>query len=111
MAEFCRRSGRCSRGPWRLPAGHTASSTQAWRGPASDAVLDACRRSAVCQSAVPWGDESNRMPTLPSYSVINIHARYAANEHLDLYAQVGNLTNHKYAAFGELGDPTGIGGY
>ena len=55
------------------------------------------------------GDESNRMPTLPGYSVINLHTRYQLNEHLDFYAHIANLINHKYSTFGELGDPTGIG--
>jgi iron complex outermembrane recepter protein len=55
------------------------------------------------------GDESNQMPALPSYSVINLHTLYKVNERFALYAHIANLTNHKYATFGELGDPTGIG--
>ena len=51
------------------------------------------------------GDESNRMPTLPGYSVINLHTRYQLNEHLDFYAHIANLINHKYSTFGELEIP------
>jgi iron complex outermembrane receptor protein len=55
------------------------------------------------------GDESNQMPTLPSYALINMHSSYAPNGHVDVFAHIVNLTNRHHATFGELGDPTGIG--
>jgi iron complex outermembrane receptor protein len=55
------------------------------------------------------GDESNQMPALPSYAVINMHSSYEFNERVQMYAHIVNLTNRRYSIFGELGDPTGIG--
>lgn len=55
------------------------------------------------------GDESNQMPALPSYTVLNMHTSYEINGQFQMYAHVVNLTNRHYATFGELGDPTGVG--
>jgi iron complex outermembrane receptor protein len=55
------------------------------------------------------GDESNQMPTLSSYAVINVHSSYEINERVQVYAHIANLTNRQHSTFGELGDPTGIG--
>ena len=55
------------------------------------------------------GDESNQMPTLSSYAVINVHSSYEINERVQVYAHIVNLTNRQHSTFGELGDPTGIG--
>ncbi len=55
------------------------------------------------------GDESNQMPALPGYTVLNMHTSYEINGRFQVYAHLANLTNRHYATFGELGDPTGVG--
>jgi len=55
------------------------------------------------------GDESNQMPAVPSYVVVNAHASYQWSERVEVYASIVNLLNRDHATFGELGDPTGIG--
>jgi iron complex outermembrane recepter protein len=55
------------------------------------------------------GDESNQMKPLAGYAVLNLHSRYALTKRIELFVDVVNATNTKYATFGVLGDPTGIG--
>jgi iron complex outermembrane recepter protein len=55
------------------------------------------------------GDESNQMPALPGYTVLNMHSSYQFNERVQMYAHIVNLANRHYSTFGELGDPTGVG--
>jgi iron complex outermembrane receptor protein len=55
------------------------------------------------------GDESNQMPALAGFVVVNLHTKYQLSDRVELFASVVNLFNRKYATFGVLGDPTGIG--
>ena len=55
------------------------------------------------------GDESNQMGSLPGYAVVNLHSRYELTDHVELFVNVVNALDAKYATFGVLGDPTGIG--
>lgn len=55
------------------------------------------------------GDESNQMGPLPSYTVVNLHSKYELTDNIELFVNVVNALNAKYATFGVLGDPTGVG--
>ena len=55
------------------------------------------------------GDESNQLAPLPGYAVVTLHAAVDLSRRLTLFATVNNVLNAKYATFGALGDPTGIG--
>jgi iron complex outermembrane receptor protein len=55
------------------------------------------------------GDESNQLAPIPSYAVVNLHTSYRPVPHCEFFASVNNLLNRKYATWGILGDPTGIG--
>lgn len=55
------------------------------------------------------GAESNQNKPLPGYFVINLHAVYRLTDHAELFADVSNLLDAKYATFAQFGDPTGIG--
>jgi iron complex outermembrane recepter protein len=56
-----------------------------------------------------YGDESNQLAPLPSYQVFGLHSSYQATRWLQVYAHIDNLLNAKYATYGVLSDPTGIG--
>lgn len=55
------------------------------------------------------GDESNQNPALPGYHVVNLRSSYRAGKRLEIFADVKNLFDERYATFGLFGDPTGIG--
>ncbi|HUI34369.1 MAG TPA: TonB-dependent receptor [Stellaceae bacterium] len=55
------------------------------------------------------GDESNQNPTLSGYAVVNLHTSYKITDHFELFANIRNLLNARYASFGQFGDPTEIG--
>jgi len=55
------------------------------------------------------GDESNQLPPIPGYAVVNLHSSYRPSPHFELFASINNLLNKKYATWGILSDPTGIG--
>jgi len=55
------------------------------------------------------GDESNRLSPIPGYATVNLHSTYKPEPHLELFASINNLFNRKYATWGILSDPTGIG--
>jgi iron complex outermembrane receptor protein len=56
------------------------------------------------------GDESNQLAPIPGYAVVNLHSTYRPVDHLEFFATINNLFNRKYATWGILSDPTGIGG-
>jgi iron complex outermembrane receptor protein len=60
-------------------------------------------------SQVYLGDESNQLAPLPSYAVLNLHSSLELTRHISLFVMVDNVLNARYATFGVLGDPTGIG--
>ncbi|MGD0866289.1 MAG: TonB-dependent receptor [Rhizomicrobium sp.] len=55
------------------------------------------------------GDEFNQMGPLPGYTEVNLHSKYELTDHVELFVNVVNALDGKYATFGVLGDPTGIG--
>jgi len=55
------------------------------------------------------GDEANKLAPIPGYATVGLHTSYKPVEHLQLFASVSNLFNKKYATWGILSDPTGIG--
>ncbi len=56
-----------------------------------------------------FGDESNQLAPLPGYHVIELHSSYTIAHRLEIFATLDNLLNSKYATYGILSDPTGIG--
>ena len=55
------------------------------------------------------GDESNQLAPLPGYAVVNLHATARLTRASELFVTVNNALNARYASFGILGDPTGVG--
>jgi iron complex outermembrane recepter protein len=55
------------------------------------------------------GGESNQNKPLAGYTVVNLHASYKIGDHAELFANITNLLDTKYATFGAYGDPTGVG--
>jgi iron complex outermembrane receptor protein len=55
------------------------------------------------------GDESNQLGSLPGYAVVNLHGAYTVTPHVELFANLSNVLNARYATFGQLGAPTGVG--
>jgi iron complex outermembrane recepter protein len=55
------------------------------------------------------GDEANLLAPIPGYTTVNLHSKYRPTPHLELFASIDNLLNRKYATWGILSDPTGIG--
>jgi iron complex outermembrane receptor protein len=56
-----------------------------------------------------FGDEPNQLAPLPGYHVVNLHTSYRIGRQVELFATINNLLNAKYANYGILSDPTGIG--
>ena len=55
------------------------------------------------------GDESNRLAPIPGYTMVDLHSTYNPAPHVEIFASIENLLNRKYATWGTLSDPTGIG--
>lgn len=55
------------------------------------------------------GDEANQNAPLSGYAVVSLHGSYKVTDHIELFANISNLFDTKYATFGAYGDPTGIG--
>jgi len=55
------------------------------------------------------GDESNQNPPLPGYVVVNLHSSYKVTENFELFVNIHNLLDARYATFGAFGDPAGVG--
>jgi iron complex outermembrane recepter protein len=55
------------------------------------------------------GDQSNQLAPIPGYTVVNLHTSYKPVPHLEMFASINNLFNRKYATWGTLSDPTGVG--
>ena len=54
------------------------------------------------------GDEANQNPKLPGYAVVNLHASYQLAANIELFGNIQNLFNEKYASFGTFFEPTRI---
>ena len=55
------------------------------------------------------GDESNQFTRLPGYAVLNLHATLDLGRGVTVFASLNNALDARYANFGVLGDPTGVG--
>jgi iron complex outermembrane receptor protein len=55
------------------------------------------------------GDEANQLPPLPGYVVVGLHGGYQVSSRVELFARIDNALDARYATFGVLGDPTGVG--
>lgn len=55
------------------------------------------------------GDESNQLPPIPSYTVVDLETTYTPVQHVEIFASIDNLLNRKYGTWGILSDPTGTG--
>jgi len=49
------------------------------------------------------GDDSNVNPQIPSYTLVNINARYVVTKNIEIYATGRNVLDNHYASFGQLG--------
>jgi opacity protein-like surface antigen len=52
------------------------------------------------------GDESNQLPKVPAYWVVNLHSTYKISDNLEVFGLVRNLFNQHYYALGTEFDPT-----
>ncbi len=55
------------------------------------------------------GDEANLMKPLAGFAVLNLEASYLFSHRVAVFLNLDNVTNARYATFGVLGDPTGVG--
>lgn len=49
------------------------------------------------------GDYANQYGELPSYTVVNLNAKYFVTKELELFVMGRNITNQQYYSFGEMG--------
>ncbi len=63
----------------------------------------------VVSSSYYVGDEANLLEPLPGYTVVDLHSTYRPLPHLEIFASISNLFDRKYATWGILSDPTGVG--
>ncbi len=54
------------------------------------------------------GDETNVLPRIPAYQVVNLHASYQIDKNVQVYGLAENLLNRHYATFGTLFDTQAI---
>jgi opacity protein-like surface antigen len=55
------------------------------------------------------GDESNQLPQVPAYWVVNLHSSYKISDNLEVFGLVRNLFNQHYYTYGLLTDVTQFG--
>jgi outer membrane receptor protein involved in Fe transport len=55
-----------------------------------------------------FGDEANLTPKLPAYFVLNLTTNYQVNRNLQLFANVVNVTDTKYYAFGTFSPTSSV---
>jgi iron complex outermembrane receptor protein len=55
------------------------------------------------------GDEANQNPALPGYTVVSLHSAYKFTENFEVFANIQNLLDARYATFAQFGNPTGVG--
>jgi opacity protein-like surface antigen len=55
------------------------------------------------------GDESNQLPQVPAYWVVNLHSTYKISDNLEVFGLVRNLFDRHYYTFGTLTDVTEFG--
>jgi iron complex outermembrane receptor protein len=55
------------------------------------------------------GDESNQLAPISGYRTVSLHSSYQLARKVEAFVSINNLFNTKYATWGILSDPTGIG--
>ncbi len=63
----------------------------------------------VVGSSYYVGDEANLLAPIPGYVVVNLYSKLSFSPHLQLFASLSNLFDRRYATWGILSDPTGVG--
>jgi iron complex outermembrane receptor protein len=64
---------------------------------------------SVVSSFYYVGDEANQLAPIAGYQIVGLHASYQHSPHFQFFAQITNLLDRRYATWGILSDPTGIG--
>lgn len=54
------------------------------------------------------GDESNQNPTLPPYWVANLHTSYQVTDQVQIFADLQNLFDKRYATYGTFFQPSAV---
>jgi outer membrane receptor protein involved in Fe transport len=49
------------------------------------------------------GDDQNQYPEIPSYTVVNLNARYVLTKNIELFAMGRNIFDNHYSSFGQMG--------
>jgi len=83
----------------RLKAGADYSITSNWS--AGAAIL-------MVGDQIYHGDESNQNAPLPGYAVVTLRSTYRVDKRLEIFGNVQNLFDKRYANYGLYGDPTGV---
>jgi iron complex outermembrane recepter protein len=63
----------------------------------------------VISSEYYVGDEANLLEPIPGFTTVSIYSTYKPLTHLEIFASIDNLFDRKYATWGILSDPTGVG--
>jgi outer membrane receptor protein involved in Fe transport len=64
---------------------------------------------AIWQSSqVLFGDEANLTPPLPSFFTLNLHGSYQVTPHVQLFANVQNVTDTKYYTYGTFSPTSSV---
>jgi iron complex outermembrane receptor protein len=63
----------------------------------------------IVSSSYYVGDASNQLAPIPGYQIVSLHSSYALAGKLEVFASISNLFNSRYATWGILSDPTGVG--
>jgi len=83
----------------RLKAGADYSITSNWSAGAAIVLVG---------DQIYHGDESNQNAPLPGYAVVGLHSAYRVDERIEIFGNVQNLFDKRYATYGLFGDPTGV---
>jgi iron complex outermembrane receptor protein len=65
--------------------------------------------SSFVGSSYLRGDETNLLPRIPAYQVVNLRTSYQIDKNVQVYALAENALNRHYTTFGTLFDTTAIG--
>ena len=83
----------------RLKAGADYSITSNWSAGGSIVMVG---------DQIYHGDESNQNPPLPGYAVVSLHSTYRVGMQIEIFGNVQNLFDKRYANYGLYSDPTGV---
>lgn len=63
----------------------------------------------VVSSVYYVGDASNQLAPISGFRIVSLHSTYALAGKVEVFASLSNLFNSRYATWGILSDPTGVG--